>query len=133
MRIIPPRFLARISLRLMLFNILVVFLPVAGVLFLGSYEKTLEQMQVEAMERQAWLVMSAVQDGRDVTPMLQRLRPSDGRIRIVIPDGHVIADLDGPRFQAFTQDGDAKLAGSPMYNPFGRLKLVSMRDIAEKN
>lgn len=95
MRIIPPRFLARISLRLMLFNILVVFLPVAGVLFLGSYEKTLEQMQVEAMERQAWLVMSAVQDGRDITPMLQRLRPSDGRIRIVVPDGHVIAD-SGP-------------------------------------
>jgi hypothetical protein len=50
-----------------------------------------------------------------------------------IDDGHVIADLEGPRFQAFTQDGDAKLAGSPMYNPFGRLTLVSMRDIAEKN
>ena len=95
MRIKPPRFLARISLRLMLFNILVVFLPVAGVLFLGSYEKTMEQTQVESMERQAWLVMSAVQDGRDVTPLLQRLRPSDGRIRIVVPDGHVIAD-SGP-------------------------------------
>ena len=47
--------------------------------------------------------------------------------------GHVLADLDGPRFQAFLQDGDAKLAGSPMHNPFGRLRMVSMRDIAEAN
>lgn len=50
-----------------------------------------------------------------------------------VADGHIIADLDGPRFQAFTQDSDKKLAGSPMHNPFGRLKLVSMRDIAETN
>ena len=50
-----------------------------------------------------------------------------------IDDGHVIADLDGPRFQAFTQDSPQDLAGSPMHNPFGRLKLVSLRDIAETN
>jgi hypothetical protein len=50
-----------------------------------------------------------------------------------IGDGHVIADLNGPRFQAFTQDSAAKLVGSPMHNPFGRLKLVSLRDIAETN
>jgi hypothetical protein len=45
----------------------------------------------------------------------------------------VIADLKGLRFQAFTQDSPDELAGSPMHNPFGRLKLVSMRDIAETN
>jgi hypothetical protein len=50
-----------------------------------------------------------------------------------IDDGHVIADLDGPRFQAFTQDSPETRAGSPMHNPFGRLKLVSMKDIAESN
>jgi hypothetical protein len=50
-----------------------------------------------------------------------------------IDKGHVLADLNRPRFQAFTQDIDARLVGSPMYNPFGRLKLVSMRDIAETN
>jgi hypothetical protein len=50
-----------------------------------------------------------------------------------IDDGHIIADLSGPRFQAFTQDGDAKLAGTPMHNPFGRLKLVSVLDIAARN
>jgi len=49
-----------------------------------------------------------------------------------IDNGHVIADLGGPRFQAFTQDSAEELAG-PMHNPFGRLKLVSIRDIAEAN
>src|SRR5436305_12157641 len=50
-----------------------------------------------------------------------------------VDDGHVIADLGGPRFQAFTQDGPADLLGTPMHNPFGRLRLVSLRDIAETN
>jgi hypothetical protein len=50
-----------------------------------------------------------------------------------VGDGHVLADLNGPRFQAFTQDSAGELVGSPMHNPFGRLQLVSMRDIAETN
>lgn len=50
-----------------------------------------------------------------------------------IENGHVIADLSGPRFQAFTVDSPEGPMGSPMYNPFGRLKLASMRDIAETN
>ena len=50
-----------------------------------------------------------------------------------VGDGHVLADLNGPRFQVFTQDSAAELAGSPMHNPFGRLRLVSIRDIAETN
>jgi hypothetical protein len=50
-----------------------------------------------------------------------------------IDDGHVIADLDGPRFQAFTQDSPKGLVGSPMHNPFGRLKLVSIRDVTQSN
>lgn len=50
-----------------------------------------------------------------------------------IGDGHVIADLGGPWFQVVLQDVAADPAGSPVYNPFGRLKLVSMKDIAETN
>jgi hypothetical protein len=50
-----------------------------------------------------------------------------------IDDGHVLADLNGPRFQAFAQDDTMGQAGSPMHNPFGRLQLVSLRDIAETN
>lgn len=50
-----------------------------------------------------------------------------------LENAHIIADLDGPRFQLFTAESDPNLAGSPLENPFGRWKLVSMRDIAEKN
>ncbi len=50
-----------------------------------------------------------------------------------IGDGHIIANLDGPRFRTLAEDSPAELAASPMHNPFGRLKLVSMRDIAETN
>jgi len=48
-------------------------------------------------------------------------------------DGHVIAEMDGPRFQVFTQESPPELSRGPMHNPFGRLKLVSTRDIAETN
>ena len=50
-----------------------------------------------------------------------------------IDDGHVIADLNGPRFQVFAEESEAELAGSPLHNPFGRLRLVSVKDIAEAN
>src|SRR5207253_10702889 len=48
-----------------------------------------------------------------------------------VEDGHVLADLDGPRFRVAAQDSPAHAPGGPMHNPFGRLKLVSLRDIAE--
>ncbi len=50
-----------------------------------------------------------------------------------VEDGHVLADEAGPRFQAVAISSDEFDAGSPMHNPFGRFKLVSMKDIAESN
>ena len=50
-----------------------------------------------------------------------------------IDDGHVLADLGGPRFQAVKTSSHEVDVESPMYNPFGRLKLISMKDIAEGN
>jgi hypothetical protein len=69
------------------------------------------------------------QDGFDIVEVIRYLARGDKPI----DDGHVLADLDGPRFQAFTQPPAEDLRGSPMHNPFGRLKLVSLRDIAETN
>jgi hypothetical protein len=68
-------------------------------------------------------------DGYDIIEVIRYL----SRGEKPIDDGHVIADLGGPRFQAFTEPSPADLEGSPMHNPLGRLKLVSMRDIAETN
>jgi hypothetical protein len=50
-----------------------------------------------------------------------------------VDDGHILADLNGPQFQAHAVDSPPEFAGSAMQNPFGRLKLVSVRDIAETN
>jgi hypothetical protein len=68
-------------------------------------------------------------DGFDIIEVIRYLCRSEKPVG----DGHVLADLDGPRFQAFTQHSAEDLVGGPMHNPFGRLKLVSMRDIAETN
>jgi hypothetical protein len=67
-------------------------------------------------------------DGFDVIEVIRYL----SRGEKPIDDGHVIADLNGPRFLAVSQES-AGPVGSPMHNPFGRLKLVSLRDIAETN
>jgi hypothetical protein len=68
-------------------------------------------------------------DGLDVIEIIRYLARGEKPVE----DGHVLADLSGPRFQAFRQDSPAELAGSPMHNPFGRLKLVRLKDIAESN
>lgn len=67
--------------------------------------------------------------GFDIVDVIRYLARGDKPIG----DGHVLGDLNGPHFQAFTQDSSSELAGTPMHNPFGRLKLVSMGDIAEAN
>ncbi|MGQ0635992.1 MAG: hypothetical protein ACT4QC_15385 [Planctomycetaceae bacterium] len=47
--------------------------------------------------------------------------------------GHVLADEQSPRFQVVAITQDDFDAHSPMHNPFGRLKIVSTKDIAEGN
>jgi hypothetical protein len=48
-------------------------------------------------------------------------------------DGHIIADENGPRYQAMKGEPDQFPPESPMHNPWGRLKLKSMKEIAENN
>ena len=47
--------------------------------------------------------------------------------------GHLLADERGPRFQVVAITQDDLDPRSPMHNPFGRLKIVSAKDIAEGN
>jgi hypothetical protein len=67
--------------------------------------------------------------GMDIVEVIRYVASSEKPI----DDGHVLADLSGPRFRVVTEDSPKSLAGMPMYNPFGRLKLMSFRDIAENN
>jgi hypothetical protein len=50
-----------------------------------------------------------------------------------IEAGHILIDENGPRFHTVADSGDEFPPGSPMHNPFGRLKLVSAQEIAEGN
>ena len=47
--------------------------------------------------------------------------------------GHVLADERGPRYQVVAATSDEIEADSPMHNPFGRLRIASMKDIADGN
>jgi two-component system sensor histidine kinase ChvG len=91
----PSQFLSRISIRLALFNLLVVFLPVAGVLFVGTYEDHLELAQIDSMQRQARLIVATLQSNANANAVFRNVRFGDERIRIVNPDGRVTADTGG--------------------------------------
>jgi two-component system sensor histidine kinase ChvG len=103
------RSLSRISFRLMAFNLLLVFLPVAGILYLGSYETKLLGAQRRALAEEARLLAAAVAASRDPSGaareiLLQRhkLRSDSGagvRLRVIAPSGDIVADshdLSGP-------------------------------------
>src|SRR3954454_22029122 len=96
---------SRISARLLLFNILLVFLPVAGFLYLGVYEKQLLHDQERAMVQQGRLLAAALGDrpaldAATASGLLQRLRSrTEARLRIFGADGTLLADSSrlGPR------------------------------------
>lgn len=50
-----------------------------------------------------------------------------------IGDGHMLGDQFGPRFRVVAVPDNMAPPDSVMHNPFGRLKLVNMKDEAENN
>lgn len=106
------RTLTGIGPRLLLFNALLVFLPVAGVLFLDTYEGQLLAEQERSMVEQGRVLAAALSERgdlqpEDVRPTLVQLRQrSKARIRVVDPEGRVLGDtsLLGPRAEADADD-----------------------------
>ncbi len=47
--------------------------------------------------------------------------------------GHLLADEHGPRFQVVAKLNDDFDSQSPMHNPYGRLKIMSAKDVAKGN
>ncbi len=90
------RTLSRLPIRLLAFNLLLVFLPVAGVMYLGAYEKRLETAEIRSMTEQARILAVAIgRDGRlDAVVLDDLLHRSRGevRFRIVDPNGYLVAD-----------------------------------------
>ncbi len=98
---------SRISLRLLAFNVLLVFLPVGGVLFLDTYERHLLSAQERTMAQEGRLLAAAIEardqlDRDDAQRILIQLDQRQlARLRVVNSNGVVIADsaLLGPRLE----------------------------------
>lgn len=87
-RWLPFRPFARISLRLLLFNVLLVFVPVAGFLYLHVYERQLLEAQERSMVQQGRLVAAALEAQGSLTAegaarLLAALdRETEARLRV---------------------------------------------------
>ncbi len=94
------RFFSSIKARLLVFNILIVFLPIAGILYLDTYERQLVKALEDSMAQQGRLVSAAL-SGRGagielseyasviVTNLMSR---TESRLRIVDRLGTLLAD-----------------------------------------
>jgi two-component system sensor histidine kinase ChvG len=87
----------RIATRLLLFNVLLVFLPVAGLLYLDAYEQHLLEQQERAMVDAGRVLAAALSElPLDETAasgvMAHLAQATDARFRVVAPDGRVLGD-----------------------------------------
>ena len=92
------KFLLSITFRLMLFNIILVFLPTASILYLDTYEKQLLIAQEKSMVQQGRLLSAAlsgstVLDADNAIRILINLQErTEARLRILDEEGLLIAD-----------------------------------------
>jgi two-component system, OmpR family, sensor histidine kinase ChvG len=115
---------SRIGRMLFAFNLLLVFVPAAGVLYLDVYEEQLLGAQERGMIQQARLVAAAAAELPDPSAlerMLGRLeRHSLSRVRLYDARGTLLADsartVDAPREDdAYVARSNAPTRGRPLY------------------
>src|SRR5436309_2827794 len=110
------RSLSRIGLRLLAFNLLVVFVPVGGMLYLGVYETRLRQAQEAGLVQQARVLAAALGDrpleGERVAAVFARLeRRTEARFRVFDAAGRLVADSARQAGGAIADEHD-KYAGA---------------------
>lgn len=116
----------RLTARLLLFNLLVVFLPVAGLAAFGLHERQLLEAQERSMVQQGRILAAALEtagtvDEASAGRLLAALgRRSDARLRVVGADGRLLADSAtlGPRRAREAAEIDAASAPSERRNLF---------------
>ena len=99
------RFASRIAVRLLAVNALVLFLPVAALVYFDRYELRLLELQEQEMAQQGRLLAAALGradalDPVEATATLARLdRQTTARLRVIDRAGAVVADSAtfGPR------------------------------------
>jgi two-component system, OmpR family, sensor histidine kinase ChvG len=96
--------LSRIWIRLLAFNVLLVFVPAAGMLYFGAYERQLLAALERSMVQQGRILAAAVSAGGElreeqVAAILERLEQrTTARLRVLDREGRLLADssLLGP-------------------------------------
>jgi len=91
------RSLARLAVRLLAFNVVLIFLPMAGVLFLSQYEETLETAEIRDLTHRSRLIAAAIArqgtlDADTFEDVIRRAKIDDLRVRLIDSRGHVVAD-----------------------------------------
>jgi two-component system sensor histidine kinase ChvG len=136
----PLRWLSRISVRLLAFNVLVVFLPMAGVLVLDTYERHLLEAQERTMGQEGRLFAAALEaTGRFETDDAQRILVQLGqrhlaRLRVIDRRGELLADsaLLGPKREETETAGDPPAAeDAPFLYRIGSLPFRTLRRLTQ--
>ncbi|HEV7765552.1 MAG TPA: ATP-binding protein [Thermoanaerobaculia bacterium] len=88
---------SRLPFRLLAFNIVLVFLPIAGVLFLGEYEQRLETAEIRDVTHRAQLIAATIAregtlDENAFEDVIHRAKIDDLRVRLIDSTGRVVAD-----------------------------------------
>jgi two-component system, OmpR family, sensor histidine kinase ChvG len=91
------RSFSRLGVRLLAFNIILVFLPVAGVLLLGAYEARLETAEIRDLTHRARLIAATIAregtlDADAFEDVIHRAKIDDMRVRLIDSRGRVVAD-----------------------------------------
>jgi two-component system sensor histidine kinase ChvG len=91
------RSFTRLGIRLLAFNVVLLFLPMAGVLFLGQYEERLETAEVRDLTHRSRLVAAAIAregtlDANAFEDVIRRARIDDLRLRLIDSRGRVVGD-----------------------------------------
>lgn len=91
------RTFSRLGVRLLAFNVILVFLPLAAVLFLGQYEQTLENAEIRDITHRSRLIAAAIARGGTLDAdafedVIRRARIDDLRVRLIDSRGRVVAD-----------------------------------------
>ncbi len=128
------RFLSRISIRLLAFNLLLVFLPATGVLLLDTYERHLLEAQERTMGQEGRLLAAALEatgrlESSDARNILLHLGMRHiARLRVVDRDGEVIADSSalGPRREP-DQPAVETAGSSDRENPLYRIFMLPVK------
>ncbi len=104
------RFLSRIWIRLLAFNVLLIFLPAIGILTFRTYEEKLLDQQERSMVQQGRILAAALGERGELAAedaeriLVNMQRQFDARLRVIDRDLEVLADSSrlGPRSDAAT-------------------------------